>query len=59
MTHHVLTHPKKMPRGKMGIYLTQPKPYSFKGILLSPIGGGGGGGEAVLTATYLINRIPS
>ena len=28
----------------MGIYLTQPELYSFKGMLISPIGGGGGGG---------------
>ena len=41
MTHHVLTHPNKMgwPRGKMGIYLTQPEPCSFKRMFLSPIGG--------------------
>ena len=26
-------------RGKMGIYSTQPEPYSFKGMFLSPIGG--------------------
>ena len=38
----------------MGIYLTQPKPYSFKGMILSHIGG-----KAVLIATYSINRIPS
>ena len=40
MTHYVLTHPNKMgqPRGKMGIYSTQPEPYSFKGMFLSPIG---------------------
>ena len=37
----------------MGIYLTQPEPYSFKGMILSPIGG-----KIVLTATYSINRIP-
>ena len=39
----------------MGIYLTQPELYSFKGMLISPIGGGG----VVLTTTYLINIIPS
>ena len=36
----------------MGIYLIQPEPYSFKGMLLSPI-------VVVLTAAYLINRILS
>ena len=37
----------------MGIYSTQPEPYYFKGMFLSSIGG-----EAVLTTTYMINRIP-
>ena len=38
----------------MGIYLTQPEPHSFKANASKSYWG-----EAVLTTTYLINRIPS